>query len=61
MYLHCASHCLNLAVVISLEATSVQNMIEIVESVYQFFAAHLEQQRAFEKAISERQSSSNRQ
>lgn len=40
LYLHCASHCLNLAVVKSLQITSVRNMMGIVERVYLFFAAH---------------------
>ena len=35
LYLHCASHCLNLAVVKSLEVTSVRNMI-VVGRVYNF-------------------------
>ena len=39
----------------------MQNMIEVVWRVYYFFAAHPKRQRAFEKAISEHQSTSNRQ
>ena len=30
MYLHCSSHCLNLAVVKSLEVTSIRNMMAVV-------------------------------
>ena len=37
-YLHCASHCLNLAVVKSLQITSVRNMMVVIERVFQFFA-----------------------
>ena len=40
LYLHCASYCLNLAIVKSLKVTSVHNMMNVVESVYHFFAAH---------------------
>ena len=40
LYLHCAFHCLNLAVVKSLEITSVHNMMGVVGRIYQFFAAH---------------------
>ena len=59
MYLHCSSHCLNLAVVKSLEVTSVRNMMAVVGRVYQFFSAHPKCQGAFEKAVSERQPSSS--
>ena len=58
LYLHYASHCLNLAVVKSLQITSVCNMMGVVERVFQFFAAHLKQQRALEKAISDTQPAS---
>ena len=51
MYLHCASHCLNLAVVKSLEVASVRNMMAVVGRTYQFFSAHPKRQGAFEKAI----------
>ena len=37
LYLHCASHCLNLAVVKSLQITSVRNMLGVVETVFQKF------------------------
>ena len=37
LYLHCASHCLNLAVVKSLQITSVRNMMGVVERVFQLF------------------------
>ena len=59
MYLHCSSHCLNLAVVKSLEVTSVRNMMAVVGRVYQFFSTHPKRQGAFEKAVSERQPSSS--
>ena len=53
LYLHCASHCLNLTVVKSLQITSVQNIMGVIERVYQFFAAHPKRQTALEKAISD--------
>ena len=58
IYWHCASHCLNLTVVKSLELTSVRNMMGIVGRVYHFFAAHPKCQRALEKVISDCQPSS---
>ncbi len=48
LYLHCASHKLNLAVIKSLQITSVHNMMGIVSRIYQFFAVHPKQQRALE-------------
>ena len=39
LYLHCASHCLNLAVVKSLDETIVRNMMGIVDKVW-IFSAH---------------------
>ena len=58
LYPHCASHCLNLAVVKSLHITSVRNMMGVIERVYQFFAAHPKRQTALEKAISDIQPTS---
>ena len=58
IYWHCASLCLNLAIVKSLELTSVRNMMGVVGRVYHFFAAHPKHQRALEKAISDCQPSS---
>lgn len=57
-YLHCSSHCLNLAVVKSLEVTSVRNMMGVIGRTYQFYAAHPKRQRALEEAISNCQPSS---
>ena len=54
-YLHCASHSLNLAVVKSLQVTSVRNMMGIVDRVSVFFAAHPKRQRALENSIAETQ------
>ena len=51
IYLHCTSHCLNLAVVKSLQITSVHNMMSVVERVFNFFAIHPKRQRALEQAI----------
>ena len=50
VYTHCASHCLNLAVVKSLQITSVRNMMGVIEKVYQFFAVHPKHQQVFEQA-----------
>ena len=61
IYLHCASNCLNLAVVKSLEVTSVQNMMGVIGRVYQFFTGHPKCQRAFTKAITGHQPSSTSQ
>ena len=61
IYLHCASHCLNLAVVKSLEVTSVRNMMGVIGKVYQFFDVHPKRQRAFEKSIVECQPSTTSQ
>ena len=40
IYLHCTSHCLNLAVVKSLQITSVHNMMGVVERIFHCFAVH---------------------
>ena len=58
IYLHCTSHCLNLAVVKSLQITSVHNMMGVVERVFHFFAAHPKRQRALEQAILDTQPAS---
>ena len=58
LYMHCASHCLNLAVVKSLQVTSVRNMMGVIEKVYQFFAVHPKRQRAFEQALADTQPAS---
>ena len=55
LYLHCASHSLNLAVVKSLDERSVRNMIGVVNRVSIFFAAHPKRQGKFEKAIKHNQ------
>ena len=57
--LHCASHCLNLAVVKSLQVTSVRNMMGVVDRVYVFLAAHPKRQNALDKAIEEAQPGSS--
>ena len=53
MYLHCSSHCLNLAVMKSIEVVSVSNMMAVVGWVSQIHPKH---QEAF--SITDRQSSS---
>ena len=53
LHLHCASHTLNLAVVKSLQVTSVRNMMGVVNRVHEFFAAHPKCQRALERAIAD--------
>ena len=59
LYLHCASHCLNLAVIKSLQVTSVRNMMGVVDRVYVFFATHPKCQKTLDKAIAETQPKSN--
>ena len=51
LYTHCASHCLNLAVVASIEEPSVRNMIGILNRVSIFFSAHPKRQKKLEEAI----------
>ena len=51
MYLHCASHCLNLAVVKSLDEANVRNMMGVVDKVWVFFSFHPTRQRKLEEAI----------
>ena len=58
IYWYCASHCLNLVTVKSLQVKRVRSMMCVVGRVYQFFAAHPKYQRALEKAISDCQPSS---
>ncbi len=50
-YLHCASHCLNLAVVKSLDETNIRNMMGVIDRVSIFFHAHPKRQRKLEDAI----------
>ena len=52
LYLHCASHCLNLAVVKSLQITSIRRRFGKGIPV---FSAHPKRQTALEKAISDSQ------
>ena len=52
-YTHCTSHCLNLAVVMSLEVQCVRNMIGIVNRVSLFFHAHPKQQRKLEEQLTQ--------
>ena len=54
-HLHRASHSCNLAVVKSLQVTSVRNMMGVVDRVSVFFAAYPKRQRALEKSIAETQ------
>ena len=51
LYLHCASHCLNLAVVKSLDERSIRNMIGIVNKVSIFFSTHPKRQTKLEDSI----------
>ena len=55
LYLHCASHCLNLVVVKSLDETNVRNMMGIAFKVWLFFSAHPKRQNKLEEAIGETQ------
>ena len=49
LYTHCASHCLNLAVVASFEGQSVRNMIGVVKRLSIFFSAHPKPRRNWRK------------
>ncbi len=40
LYLHCASHCLNLVISKSCEITSIPNMLGICKKVSDFFDSH---------------------
>ena len=51
LYVHCASHSLNLTVVSSLEKVSVRNMIGVINRVSIFFSAYPKRQKKFEDAI----------
>ena len=59
LYIHCASHCLDLAVVRSLQLTSVRNMMGVVDKVFKLFSAHPKRQMALERAISQTQPESS--
>lgn len=52
---HCASHCLNLAVVKSLDERSIRNIIGVVNRVSILFAAHPKRQRKLEEIIDQAQ------
>ena len=55
LYFHGASHSLNLAVVKSLQVTSVRNVMGVVDKTYFFFASHPKRQCALERAIQDTQ------
>ena len=59
IYLHCAFHSLNLAVVKSLDIPCVRNMIGVVNKVSTFFFAHPKRQRKLEAAIQTTQPASS--
>jgi hypothetical protein len=59
LYTHCASHCLNLAVVASFEEARVGNMIGVVNRLSVFFFAHPKRQKKLEEAIHNTQPESN--
>ena len=49
LYLHCASYCLILAVIKSLQVTRVCNMMGVVDSMYVFFVLHPKTSNCFGK------------
>ena len=59
LYVHCASHCLNLTVVSSLEEVSIRNMIGVVNQVSIFFSAHPKRQKKLEEVIENTQPESS--
>ena len=56
LYLHSASHCLNLVVMTSLQDTLIMGVDRAVE----YFGGHIKRQRAMEKAISDTQPQSTK-
>ena len=58
LYMHCSSHCLNLAVVKTLQITSVRNMMGMIERVHTFFQLIQRDRLALEKAITDIQPAS---
>ena len=58
-YSHCASHCLNLAIVNSFDEVNIRNMIGIVNRVSIYFSAHPKRQRKLEESIEKTQLESN--
>ena len=58
LYLYCASHSLNLAVVKSIDIPCVRNMIGVVNKVSIYFFAHPKHQRKLEESICSTQPSS---
>ena len=59
LYVHCASHYLNLSVVNSLQETSIRNMSGVVIRVSIFFSAHPKRQKKLKEAIDSSQPSSS--
>lgn len=51
LYVHCASHCLNLCVLKACSVPQVKNMFELVKEVSNFFAASPKRQRKLESVI----------
>ena len=59
LFVRCASHRLNLAVVKSLEEVYIRNMIGVVNRVYLFFSAHPKCQKNLEETIAKYQPDSS--
>ena len=59
LFVPCASHRLNLAVVKSLEEVYIRNMIGVVNRVYLFFSAHPKCQKNLEETIAKYQPDSS--
>ena len=59
LYTICTSHCLNMAVVASVEEVSVRNMIGVVSDCPSSFFTHLKHQKKLEEAIQNTQPESN--
>jgi len=51
LYFHCASHCLNLAVMKSVQVTSIRNMMGTVERMSSFLDGHPKRQTALDRAL----------
>jgi len=60
LYQHCSSHALNLAVVKSIQNTSIRNMMGAIERTSTFMEGHPKRGYAFEKAVLETQPESRK-
>ena len=60
VYMHCASHSLNLVIVKSCSNVSIRNMMAICKKIFDFFDVHPKRQVKLEKAIEDTQPDTNK-